>query len=225
MGASHVAAVYAQWRQLPDRPFRVLAYMALIAKDATPQPTYWGGRDGLCVALGLEASPTSYRIARRAVADLLEAGALERKYTGHAGKRSEYRVMVTPRKGDASVLQMPVDNPTSTEGEGGQDSPPEGGRLSPQRGTPESAKGDTTVPPRKMRNTRSESEEEISSTHSSTDRACEPNAMTEIEARRVIRNGTDDNGHALRKRAPLGIAGADLTIWCAQQILNSQEAS
>ena len=67
MGAAHVSAVYAQWSHLPDRPFRLLAYMALIAKDATPEPAYWGGRDGLCIALGLPASdvPLGSRFAGR----------------------------------------------------------------------------------------------------------------------------------------------------------------
>ena len=67
MGASHVSACYAQWSHLPDRPFRLLTYMALIAKDATPEPTFWGGRDAMCLALGLDPDPISYRVARRAV--------------------------------------------------------------------------------------------------------------------------------------------------------------
>ena len=137
MGAAHVSAVYAQWSHLPDRPFRLLAYMALIAKDATPEPAYWGGRDGLCLGLGLPASDVSYRIVRRAVADLIAAGALERVMVGHNGKRSEYRIHVTGPKADTSVpLQADVDKSL-----GGQDSPPKGGHLSPGRGTPQSPLG------------------------------------------------------------------------------------
>ena len=64
MGARHVAAAFAQWGSLPDRPFRLLAYMALVAKDSTAQPTYWGGRDGLCVGLGVEATQLVAQLAR-----------------------------------------------------------------------------------------------------------------------------------------------------------------
>lgn len=224
MGAAHVSACYAQWSHLPDRPFRVLAYMALIAKDSTPEPTFWGGRDALCIALGIEADPAGYRVIRRALAELIDAGALERKYVGHAGKRSEYRVHVTPRKGDTSDPQSPA----GTTEKGGHVSPPEGGHLSPQRRTPQSAKEDTSVPPRTTRNTRSEKEEEISSTHSSTDRARETSAdeMTAFQAQAILdraaAEGTDIV--ALLALAPEGSTRYQRRMWAARQ-LQAKEAS
>ncbi len=225
MGARHVSDVYAQWSHLADRPFRVLVYMALVAKDASTEPAYWGGREGLCIALGLPETDTSYRIARRAVHDLESAGAIERKYRGHAGKRSEYRVVVTPRKGDTTVPLTPVDN----EDKGGHHSPPKGGHLSPQRGTPESAKGDTTVPPRTMRSTRSESEEEHSSPKVTQESAPAgtANDIDQVRAKRVIRSYVDHGGDlpTLQGDAPDGLSKTDREIWVARAILATKETA
>lgn len=223
MGAAHVSAVYAQWSGLPDRPFRLLAYMALIAKDSTPEPTYWGGRDGLCIALGLDHTPTSYRIARRAVADLEAAGALRRTYVGHAGKRSEYRVILGSPKEDTTVPLSPVDNPHDAPDKGGHHSPPEGGHLSPQRGTDLTQKEDTTVPPRKMRNTRSDVEEENSPTKVSTDRACEPDdqpGISHLDAKRIVREYMDAGGvlDDLLADAPEGLTRTQRTRYAAAKI-------
>jgi hypothetical protein len=75
MGAGNVKAVYALWADLPDRPLRVLAYMALTAKDADDPPMFWGGRESLAVAIGRKVSPndseasvrTTFRAVRSAV--------------------------------------------------------------------------------------------------------------------------------------------------------------
>lgn len=224
MGASHVSAVYAQWSHLPDRPFRLLAYMALIAKDATPEPAYWGGRNGLCIGLGLPASDVSYRIARRAVADLITAGALERVMLGHNGKRSEYRVHVGGPKADTSVpLQADVDNP-----KGGRVSPPKGGHLSPGRGTPESAKGDTTVPPRTTKNTKSENEEEISPSVCTSPSAREDETTDEIsllEAKRIVREFVDRGGVLVEVLADCEVWGSTArTVWAAAKIRDEYHA-
>lgn len=224
MGARHVAAAFAQWGSLPDRPFRLLAYMALVAKDSTAQPTYWGGRDGLCVGLGVEATPSGHRVARRAIADLEAAGAIERKYVGHSRKRSEYRLVLTPAKGDTTVPLSPADNPDETDDEGGRTSPPKGGQIRSERGTDLVEKGDTSVPPRKKKNTRSEEEEEISPTQVSTDRACEPTTsdLNLLQAKRILRDTFEDNGRDLIQRRPFGMSTDDGAIWAAYQVLAGQ---
>ena len=224
MGARHVAAAFAQWGSLPDRPFRLLAYMALVAKDSTAQPTYWGGRDGLCVGLGVEATPSGHRVARRAIADLEAAGAIERKYVGHSRKRSEYRLVLTPAKGDATVPLSPADDPGEADDEGGRTSPPKGGQIRSERGTDSVEKGDTSVPPRKKRNTRSEEEEEISPDLVSTDRACEPTTsdLNLLQAKRILRDTFEDNGRALIQRRPFGMSTDDGAIWAAYQVLAGQ---
>ena len=102
MGAQLVSRVYTSWTHLPDRPFRLLAYMALIAHDSHKQPTFWGGRDDMCDALGMaEYTPSQYAMVKRAVRHLVTAGAIERAYIGHHGKRTEYRLLV--QKGNSGV--------------------------------------------------------------------------------------------------------------------------
>jgi hypothetical protein len=52
MGATNVQTVYARWGHLPDRAFRLLAYMALVTMDSDTLPKFWQGRESMAVALG-----------------------------------------------------------------------------------------------------------------------------------------------------------------------------
>lgn len=52
MGAGNVSLVYLRWASLPDRPFRLLAYMALVSMDTDCPPRFWGGYPSLARALG-----------------------------------------------------------------------------------------------------------------------------------------------------------------------------
>lgn len=92
MGAQLVSRVYTSWSHLPDRPHRLLCHMALIVKDASMEPTYWGGRDAMAQALGLEPGPAAYQSVKRAVRQIIDAGAARIVLHGHAGKRTEYRL-------------------------------------------------------------------------------------------------------------------------------------
>lgn len=52
VGATNVSLVYLGWSHLPDRPFRLLAYMALVSLDTDVPPRYFGGYPALARALG-----------------------------------------------------------------------------------------------------------------------------------------------------------------------------
>jgi hypothetical protein len=52
MGAGNVKLVYGLWGHLPDRAFRLLAYMALSSLDTDEPPRFWGGREAAAIALG-----------------------------------------------------------------------------------------------------------------------------------------------------------------------------
>jgi hypothetical protein len=130
MGAQLVARVFAHWTHLPDRPFRLLTFMAHITKDTNAAPTFYGGRERMAEALGIPPEGASAeRMVSRAVAVLVSEGAVNRVYLGHAGKRSEYLLTLDkyPPKGDSSVIR---------KGDSGV-----GVRV-----TPESGKGDSGVP-------------------------------------------------------------------------------
>jgi hypothetical protein len=132
MGAQLVALTYAHWKHLPDRPFRLLTYMALVTKDTNAAPTFYGGRTAMAEALGLpDTDASSKRMVSRAIAVLVDAGAVKRVYMGHAGKRSEYLLTLSrfPKKDDSTVTQQ-------------------GDSAVTVRVTPESGKGDSAVPER-----------------------------------------------------------------------------
>lgn len=94
MGIRLVIAAYSSYAHLPDRPFRLLCYMAAIAKDDDPMPVYFGGRDALATALGADKDPAGYQVVRRAISVLVMYGAVTRVAAGHNGRQSEYALNV-----------------------------------------------------------------------------------------------------------------------------------
>jgi hypothetical protein len=55
MGYQNVQLVFAHWTHLPDRPFRLLTFMALKAQD--DERMFWAGREACAVALGRMTPP------------------------------------------------------------------------------------------------------------------------------------------------------------------------
>lgn len=129
MGAQLVSRVFVSWSHLPDRPFRLLVHMAHIIKDASKQPTYYGGREMMAHALGLEPeSPSAHQAVKLTVRKLVDAGAIERALYGHAGKRSEYRLTLE-RGNDSNPLRGNGSDPqrgNARDPHRGNDSLPEG---------------------------------------------------------------------------------------------------
>lgn len=123
MGAQLVSRVYTSWSHLPDRPFRLLCHMALIVKDSTKKPTYWGGRDAMAQALGMEPGDAAYQSVKRAVRQIISAGAAEVALHGHAGKRTEYVLTLTGK----GVTERPA--------RGSVNDPQSGSPTDPQRGS------------------------------------------------------------------------------------------
>ena len=138
MGAQLVARVYTYWADLPDRPFRLLVHMALTVKDATKEPTYWGGREAMAQALGLPPHTlATHQTVKMAVRRLVDEGAIQRVVFGHAGKRSEYRLILErgnaglPLRGNESVPQRG----NSRDPQRGNESVPPGVTLETPLGT------------------------------------------------------------------------------------------
>jgi hypothetical protein len=107
MGAGNVKSVYANWAHLPHGPFRLLAYMSLIALDADLEPRFWGGRESLAVAYGrLERMASRARVSeeqtrerdaaylavKRALRVLKNAGAITLLNVPGPGHQGEYRL-------------------------------------------------------------------------------------------------------------------------------------
>jgi hypothetical protein len=125
MGANLVGKVLASWTHVSDRAFRVLVRMAHTALDRpnkdTPADHYFAGRELLAMSLrgdgGTEQS--RHRTVARCVAELIEAGAIERIDTGRIGHAAVYRLTL----GDLT-------KPARKTDEGGQSSHPQGGQIS-----------------------------------------------------------------------------------------------
>lgn len=236
MGIRNVNAAFVYWSHLPDRPFRLLIRMCTIANDDTRR--YYGGQEMLAEGLGLTFPPLpraddetsedeaaqirkdrdrAFRCVRRAMQTLTDSGVVVVDEPARSGRRAQYSVH--PFNAPEPVTERPTQAVSDRPTEAVTKRSPVGQKLTGSVGhsaTPQPLRNHSQPEPHQ------ENSPPLPTQVSARDGS---EAMTEIEARRVIRNGTDDNGHALRKRAPLGITGADLTIWCAQQILNSQEAS
>ncbi|WP_314324639.1 hypothetical protein [Paenarthrobacter ilicis] len=110
-------AAFEQWPKLSDRAFRVLVYMAKEARDEGI-PVYWGGWGKLATeALGKclpERSPgmseaefeqatrsavkSQQEIVRRAVAELVRAGAIRPEGRGRTGSNARYALVMDPDK-------------------------------------------------------------------------------------------------------------------------------
>lgn len=107
MGAGNVKLVYARWYHLPDLPFRVLAYMALVAKDGDEKPMYWGGWESLALAAGRlvpernDADQDVKRVRRAAlkavtsaVGVLIDRGAVRVKVPAAPGRHATYELIL-----------------------------------------------------------------------------------------------------------------------------------
>ena len=135
MGAQLTSRVFAYWTHLPDRPFRLLVHMSHLVKDTNEVPTYWGGRDAMAQALGLDVGTAStHTMVKRAIKKLIDEGAIRRTFDGHAGSRSEYRL--TLERGNSSVPLR-----------GNKGDPQRGNATDPHRGNSDDPAGVTVASP------------------------------------------------------------------------------
>lgn len=141
MGAGNVKAAYAIWAVLPDHAFRVLVYMALIAKDGDEPPKYWAGQESLSIALGRElpdapqlseserrARDATLRAISRAKQVLLDCRAITLSRAASPGRTAEYALNL--RLEDLMNVGRPASYERRTPGVG------DVGRLMAERRTP-----------------------------------------------------------------------------------------
>lgn len=136
MGATLVGKVLTHWTHITDRAFRVLVRMAVTALDKptddTPAATYFAGRELLAMSLRGEGGTVQsrYRIVARVIAELIEAGAIERTDSGRTGHNAVYRLTLSRSK--KSDIE-PQEGGQFSHPEGGQISHPQGGQIGPER--------------------------------------------------------------------------------------------
>jgi hypothetical protein len=137
MGIGNVKRVYAQWGTLPEKPFRVLVWMAAVSLDHDDPPLYFAGRDTLVFAMGRtlpdaddEASglqrEAAYRALKRVMRTLKSHGAVSVVRRGGSGRYATYALCLAAQQG---VGHRP---PIERQGDGDRppkrvtDHPPEG---------------------------------------------------------------------------------------------------
>jgi hypothetical protein len=136
VGARNVSGALAMYPQLEHRAMRLLVGMSLTALDVPsefhPARMYFAGREAMAEILGhrLPALPDTSDAARkkrhsvheqvrRAINELVEAGAITRVGGGYAGTNAVYEL---------NVSTVPVDDVArETHREGGSETHPEGG--------------------------------------------------------------------------------------------------
>lgn len=121
MGAANAIAAYRAWSHLGDRALRVLAYMALVARDGDAEPWFGLGHEALSEqALGHPLNgnekdrEAALRAVRRAITELHQAGAITTaKRPTNQGRRVHYRLWIDGPSPDAQrpTIPAPVDNP------------------------------------------------------------------------------------------------------------------
>ncbi|KJQ54666.1 hypothetical protein RS85_01395 [Microbacterium sp. SA39] len=113
MGAGLAKAAYlaAAKAGVDHAPTRVLVYMALVALDSDPEPSYFGGRTALAESLGAPATTSGFRAVDRAMSTLSRRGltALARK--GAPGRHSRYLLR------DETGSPLSADTPRSASGD------------------------------------------------------------------------------------------------------------
>lgn len=191
MGARLVAATYAYWSHLPDRPFRALVYMALVSRDDDKHPLFFGGRGSIAVALGGRDDESGRQSVKRCMRALVEAGAVTRHYTGHAGKRSEYRINV--KKGPVDI---PVDGVDSPGERGSVDDPQRGSLSDPKGGHSVNVLGVTQRPPKEPRGTTEEHNRKNYSSTEGDSRGAVDKSRSAEKRLQQIRDRCDAEGRA-----------------------------
>ena len=147
MGAANVSGVLACWRHLPDRAHRALLYMAHRSLDrATDEHrarVYYGGREELAHALGVDVPPAptrgaadaaslaaraarrnAFKVTDKVIARLTEAGAITLVAVPRFGRRAEYQLHL-------DVVGVPVDKREEDPSGRGAEDPSQRGAEDP----------------------------------------------------------------------------------------------
>jgi hypothetical protein len=194
VGAGNVKLVYARWALLPDLPFRVLVFMALIIPDANKPPRYWDRWEALALSLGRvvpdEADDDAVRLERqaalravnRATGALVRAKAVTVEQRASPGRTTVYRLNLEM----ADAYRPPLKSQPSMEHR--TPSVQNGGRLPSEHRTPNVRTPDAKRPsPRKE-----EEEERTEERNESAD------VRTDVTGPRASESATEDQISPMR---------------------------
>jgi hypothetical protein len=145
MGARNVKRAYAAWGSLPDGPFRMLAYMALVSRDEDAQPRFYAGREALAYALGrsltdaeseeaegLAAQRRAYKAVDRMLASLKAAGAIYVIRSASRTHHAEYGLRLGAQESTPVTVVLSDAMHPDDRGPFGRESTPVSGSKAPR---------------------------------------------------------------------------------------------
>lgn len=116
MGAGLAKAAFSAANTLRVRehaPVRLFVYMAIIAVDADPHPSFYGGREALAFALGAPRDDAGYRSVKKAVRALSKHGLIDLRERPGRGRRARYNLL--DGHGDPLRIGDPSGQPEAAE--------------------------------------------------------------------------------------------------------------
>lgn len=159
MGAGNVKEVFVRWANLPHAPFRLLAYMALTAKDDADPPMFYQGQEAMAMAMGMDpdadtkARQSAFRALRYNVAALETAGAIKRTALAGPGRNAEYQLQLSIDRRKLSIRQTEEAGLPPSGDDRRKKSAPNGGSSTTQRRKKYTSSAEGHLPPEEDRTT------------------------------------------------------------------------
>lgn len=167
MGAGNVKEVFVRWSHLDHAPFRLLAYMAIVAQDNGDPPLFYQGQESCAMALGMspdadaKARAAAFRGVRRHIETLIKAKCIERIRPAGPGRNAEYALRLSMERRTLSDLQTEDGERPPSGGKRRTPSATNGGRSAAQRRTLGGTTADGERPPKEKQDYRTKEQDEV----------------------------------------------------------------
>lgn len=156
-----------RWSHLDHAPFRLLAYMAIVAKDDGDPPLFYQGQEACAMALGMspdadaKARQAAFRGVRRHIETLIKAKCIERLRPAGPGRNAEYALRLSMERRTLTDLQTEDGERPPSGGKRRTPSATNGGRSAAQRRTLGGTTADAHRPPEEKQDYRTKREDEV----------------------------------------------------------------
>ena len=167
MGAGNVKEVFVRWAHLDHAPFRLLAYMAIVAQDNGDPPMFYQGQESCALALGMspdadaKARQAAFRGVRRHIETLIKAKCIERVRPASPGRNAEYALRLSMERRTLTDRQTPDGERPPSGGERRTLSAANGGRSAAQWRTLGDTLADAHRPPKEEQDYRTKEDDEV----------------------------------------------------------------
>lgn len=161
---------YVRWAHLAHAPFRLLVFMAVVAKDDGDPPMFYQGQEACALALGMapdadaKTRQAAFRGVRRHIEALIKAKCVERISAGSPGRNAEYALRLSMERRTLTDLQKADGERPPSETKRRTLSGSNGGRSAAQWRTVGDTMADAHRPPKDIQDYRTKEQDEVEST-------------------------------------------------------------